>query len=270
MGLRSCGVRRRRRHVAAIALGLCLVGLVDGAGAAERTRGVRLLGPAEEMTPAPAPERRPAAALGTVRIASADGQAARLSGLSPRGAPFEVVAPSANPDLVWDPGTRNVAAGRDVVAYNVDLADLPAVIDRTAAVRGLTQLAAERPQAMRLSDSSRPLRGGQQIELDVPDVGRRSLLVAVISGDGTVQLLYPIGSDPRSLDVPTYKLDMQVREPYGTDIFLAVSSAQPADMLEQGIRQLSHYRSAIELVDLLKNAAPPDARVGLLSLVSRP
>jgi hypothetical protein len=209
-------------------------------------------------------------ALGSVRIASADGQAKRLAGLETRDVPFEIVAPTANPDLVWDPASGNVAAGRDIIAYKVALADLPAVVDRTAAVRSLAQLAAERPQSIRLSDTTRPLRGGQQIELDVPEVERRALVIAVISGDGTVQLLYPIGSDARILSVPTYRLEMQLRAPFGTDVFLAISMPQPTDTLEQALRQLSHYRSAVELVNIVKTLVPPGGRIGLMPLVSQP
>src|SRR5258706_7242281 len=39
---------------------------------------------------------------GPVRVAALDGKAAWFDGLTPREAPFEVVAPSRGPDLTWD------------------------------------------------------------------------------------------------------------------------------------------------------------------------
>src|SRR3954452_9419408 len=74
---------------------------IENEVAFEMTRAVRIVDESQE--PAKPPARvtlaaAPASTIAPVRIASLDGQGARLSGLSPREAAFEVVPPSQAPD----------------------------------------------------------------------------------------------------------------------------------------------------------------------------
>ncbi len=244
--------------------------------ASEKTRGVRLLNPGEEMAPIGPTRAEPplagpiGAPVAAIRIAVADGQSGKLDGMIARDAPFEIVAPAANPDLTWDPTSHTTSMGQTIIAYKVEQSDLPAVIDRTAAVRALKDLSASKPQVMRVNPSAETRHRGDKVEIDVETVANRSLVLFNIAGDGTVQALYPLGSDPHVLDARTYRLTVQIREPFGTDVLVAVSAAQPMDQLEQGIRQISRFHSAGQALRLVTAAAPPDARIGLVTLSSVP
>ncbi len=244
--------------------------------AVEKTRGVRMLNPGEEMplaapiAPEPPLAGPNGASIKPIRVAVADGQSAKLDGLIARDAPFEIVLPAANPDLVWDPVTHNASIGQTIIAYKVEASDLPAIIDRTAAVRALQSLAATKPQAMRFAAIAEARHNGDKVEIDVENVANRALILFNIAGDGTVQALYPLGSDPRVLDTKTYHLTVQMREPFGSDTLVAITAPQPMDRLEQGFRQISHFRSAGQALRLIEASAPADIRIGLASLSSAP
>ena len=259
---------------AAICLSTSFTGTHMAAFAKEKSRGVRLLDPGEEMTPSPGPATGGAVSgsmpLETVRIAISDGDARHLSGLVPRDAPFEIVKPSANPDLVWDPVSHKVSSGRETIAYGIDSSDLASVIDRTAALRRLKQWPAEKSQRLRLLSGSSPLRGLDRIEIEATEIAGRALVLFAITGDGTVQILYPLGSDPHIVPNSPFRLAMQMREPFGSDAIIAVSSTQALDVFEQSLKQISHYRSAGEALKLIKALVPDDARLGLLTLTTTP
>ncbi len=238
---------------------------------------MRLLDPGDTMVPiAPYPEVTPGflarmpSALEKIRVAVVDGQAAQLDGLAPRAASFEVVPVTSDPDLVWSARSGNATAGGQVVAYAVDRKSLPAVIDRTATVRALEKEVAARPQAIRVVSGRATARKGEQVEIEVGDVGQRALVLFGIGGDGTVQILYPRGGDERLVAARSFRRSIQIREPLGVDLIVAVSAPQPMDALEQGLLQLSRHRSAGEIPKLLAIAAPADARIGTLALSTAP
>jgi hypothetical protein len=54
-----------------------------------------------------------------------------------------------------------------------------------------------------------------------------------IAGDGTVQLLYPLGSDLMSMPSPDYRFPVRVRESFGHDQIVAITSDQRMTELEQ-------------------------------------
>ncbi len=107
------------------------------AAAPDRPRGIRLLNPARTCrrspcrirSPAHRPERR-ADCHSSRRRRRRTIDKARRHDRARR--PYEIVAPAANPDLTWDPATRNASIGQTVIAYKVEQSELPAVIDRTA------------------------------------------------------------------------------------------------------------------------------------------
>jgi hypothetical protein len=242
-----------------------------------RSRGVRLLDPGDTMMPiAPYPEVTPGflarmpGSLEKVRVAVVDAQAAELAGLAPRAADFEVVPVTATPDLVWNARSGEARAGGQVIAYAVDRKSLPAVIDRTAAARGLEKEAAARPQAIKLVSGRATARDGDQVEIEVGDVAQRALILFGIAGDGTVEILYPRGGDERVVRARTFRWPLRIHAPFGVDLIVAVSAPLPMHALEQGLHQISHHRSAGEILKLLSIAAPPDARIGVLALATAP
>lgn len=239
----------------------------------ERIGGVRILNPGDEMTPVGAwpdlARERDSLKLDKIRVAVAGGEANALAGLGPRAAPFEVVAAAANPDLVWNASTRNVSAGGEAIAFNVAPGDLPAVIDRTATARALPALAAARPQQMRFVSGGPSARKGQNVDIEIQDVLNRRIALFDIMGDGAVRALYPLDADQKIVQTPALKYSFQVREPFGADLIVAVTSAQPMDALAEGLKQISNHRSAGEVLKLLA-LAPADARIGTLTLSTSP
>jgi hypothetical protein len=104
----------------------------------------------------------------------------------------------------------------------------------------------------------------------VSGVTQRSLLLFNIAGDGTVQALYPIGSDQPILATPDFKFSVVVREPYGADQVVAVTSAQRLSDLEQVLKVWNQQKTPVEVYRLVERYAPPDARIGATSLYTSP
>jgi hypothetical protein len=251
-----------------------------------RTRGVVLLDPLPRSEPRPQSSSpsavptpsllrpvvspQPASALDTVRVAVLGNQRELLKELQPKYAHFQPVAIADRPDLMWDPATLDVLAGGDVIAHQIRRKDLPNVIDWFAAVNGFKRLAAKSPQTVRVLPSDRVHSRGSRIEVQVSGVAQRSLLLFNLTGDGTVQVLYPIGSDPRVLSTPDYKFLVVVGEPFGADQVVAVTSDQPLNDLEQVLKAINQQFAAVEVYRSVERYAPPDARIGAASLYTVP
>ena len=260
----------------------------------ERTRAVVLLDtvqPTETRPPTPSspppataalpgtarpptpPGGRPTSAtppLSTVRVAVVGNQRDLLANLEAREARFEVVGAKDSPDLIWDPVSLDVLAGADVVARGIDRTDLASVIDRVAAVNGFKRLAATSPQAVRLLPDDKVHRRDARIDVQVSGVTQRSLLMFNIAGDGTVQALYPIGSDARVIGTPDYKFQVRVSEPFGADQVVAISSGQRLGDLEEALKKMSQRRTAVEVFKLVERYAPSDARIGATNIYTAP
>jgi Caspase domain len=219
--------------------------------------------PAQAAAPATRTER-------PVRIASLDGKGAHFSGIAPREAAFEIVQPIDNPDLVWDPVSRDVLAWGDVVAYRVDKSDLPSVIDRAAAVRDLKQIATKAPQVIKVGPDDGLHRNESMVQIELSNVSGRSLVLFNIAGDGTVQMLYPIGSDPTSIQSADFRFPVRVREPFGADQIVAVTSTKRMTELEQALLQSNRQRRAAQMIKMVQRLAPPDARIGSAGLYTAP
>jgi hypothetical protein len=219
------------------------------------------------------PVRPPAVAttpLGPVRVAVLGNQRDLLANIEAREARFDVVGTSDNPDLVWDPASLDVLAGADVVARGIDRSDLPSVIDRVAAVSGFKRLAAKAAQSVRLLPDDKVHHRDDRLEVQVTGMQQRSLVLFNIAGDGTVQALYPIGSDPAVIITPEYKFPVRVGEPYGADQVVAITSSQRLGDLEQALKKMAQRRTAVEVYRLVERYAPADARIGATSLYTAP
>jgi uncharacterized caspase-like protein len=262
-----------------------------------RTRGVVLLDPQPKSEPRPqsaapavlpAPATLPApvtltpslprpvvspqipAALDAVRVAVLGNQRELLTDLQAKYAHFQPVAITDHPDLVWDPATLDVLARGDVVAHQIKRKDLPNVIDWVAAVSGFKRLAAKAPQAVRVLPGDKVHARGSHIEVQVSGVAQRSLLLFDITGDGTVQVLYPIGSDPPVLTTADYKFSVVVGEPFGADQVVAITSSQPLTDLEGALKAMNPQFAAVEVYRSVERYAPADARIGAASLYTAP
>ncbi len=205
-----------------------------------------------------------------VRLASLTDRKSVFAGLLPLRSPFEIVAADAAPDLIWDPVAHEAIAGGDKVALDVDLDDLPGVIDRTAGVRDLKTLVVKAPQALSVLPDASLHRRGTRIEVEVGDLAGRSLVMADITGSGTVQMLYPMSpaeTAPRKEDL---RIPFVVRDPYGADQVVAITSTRPMDDLVTALRALDKRRSAGEVADAIQRFGPADVRIGLVGLFTVP
>jgi len=246
---------------------------IDSEVAFEMTRAVKIVDAASDIakpaatvaSAAPAPTT-----VAPVRVASLDGQAARLAGMEPREAAFEVVPPSQAPDLVWDPATGDVLAGADVIAYRMQKSDLPSAIDRAAVVRGLKQLTAKSPQPIKVTPSDKLHHNDSKVAVEIGGVKGRALVLFNIAGDGTVQLLYPVGTDPQVLRDAEYRLPVRVREPFGSDLVVAITSEQPMPKLEQALKSLNNRRSAMQALAMVDRYRPVDGRIGSTGIFTAP
>jgi len=249
--------------------GIQLVDVTDNsprrpaAPVSERTAEAAQAAPNTEV-PASGRARRP------VRLASLDGQSGHFSGLSRREAPFEIVQPVDYPDIIWDPKSRDVLAWGDVIAYKIDKSELASVIDRAAAVRDLKQIATRTPQAIRMTPDDRLQRRNTVVQVQVSELTGRALILFNITGDGTVQLLYPLNADPRLIDKAEFSLTVRVREPFGADQIIAVTSEQRMNALEEAVTQLNGRRAASQAIAMMQKLAPADARIGATSLFTAP
>lgn len=205
-----------------------------------------------------------------IRLAALDGKMSYFSGVSTKDVTVQAVQPTDNPDLIWDPVSHDVIAWGDVVAYGMEVANLPTVVDRTAAIRELKRMATRSPQTMRIWPDDRQQRAGQTIEVELSDVAARALLLFNVSGDGTIQMLYPVGTDAPLAKSPSLRLPLRVGEPFGAEQIVAVTSQQRMSDLETVLIQLNRRRASGQLIKSLERYLPADARIASIGFFSAP
>jgi len=242
-----------------------------GATGSIQIGGVTLLPIAPEAaSPRPVELLRPIPKIkDPIRIASLDGQSAQLAGLKPRVA-YDVVSPNKSPDMVWDPSTHDVVSGGDVVAFNTDRDNLSGIIDRMAAIRWFKLRAAKAPQEMKIFPNDKLHRTGEQVEIAIHSLAGRSLILFNIAGDGTLQFLYPKGSDPPVIENSEQRLTLYVREPFGAEQIVSVSAPRWQEELEQAVRQLDRQRSPLKASELVERYDGADVWVGVVGLFTAP
>lgn len=221
-------------------------------------------GPATSASPAAPVDTRP------LKIASLDGKGSHFSEIKGQQAPFKIVAPVDHPDLTWDPASHDVLAWGDVIAYGVEPSDLPSIIDRAVAIRDLKLMANNAPQPIKVTPDDSLHRNSSLVHIEIPGVASRAMILLNIAGDGTVELLYPIGSDPYILRNPSYSFPVRVRKPYGSDQLIVITSEQRMTSIEQAVQELDKRRAALQVVNILKHLAPADARIGSAGLFTAP
>jgi hypothetical protein len=172
--------------------------------------------------------------------------------------------------VIYDPSAQEAISGGDVLAHNIDLNGLAGVIDRTAAVKWLKLRAGKGPQAIRVFPNDALHRRGERIDILIDGVSGRSLVMFNIAGDGTVQFLYPVGSDPTVVKDMEYRLSLQAREPLGADQLVAITSSTENPQLLKGLRQLDHVRNPAHVPDIVNQYASGDATLGSVGIYTAP
>ena len=203
-----------------------------------------------------------------IRLAALDGRTGYFANLKPRDVMIEIVRPVDNPDLIWDPNSHDVIAWGDVVAYKVDSSDLASVIDRTAAVRELKKISAKAPQLLRLTAGDEQHHNDDMVQVELSDVAQRSIVLVNVSADGTIQLLYPLGTDQNTAS--SFQISLRVREPFGADQVIAITSTDRLSELEQVVSELNRRRAPGALIKSMMRYMPADVRVGSIGIFTAP
>jgi hypothetical protein len=171
-----------------------------------------------------------------------------------------------DPDLIWDPRSRDVVYEGDPVATDIEASDLPSVIDRAAAVGELKRFATKEPQVVEIAPNNSRHKEGREVFIQLADVAQRALILVNIAGDGTVQILYADGT----VSTSSFEYPVRVGRPFGSDQVVAVTSPTRITGLEQAIRALDKLRKPVELVRLIKKFAAPNVRVGSTGIFTAP
>jgi hypothetical protein len=131
-------------------------------------------------------------------------------------------------------------------------------------------MATQSPQAMRIWPDDRQQRSGQTVEVELSDVGSRAVLLFNVSGDGTIQMLYPVGSDAALARSANLRLPLRVGEPFGAEQIVAVTSQQRMVDLETVLMQLNRRRASGQVIKSLERYLPADARIASIGFFSVP
>jgi hypothetical protein len=180
--------------------------------------------------------------------------------------PFVIVGLDASPDVVWDAATRDVIAGGDVLAHDIGDKQLDSIVDRAATVRWLKMFAGKGPQPIRVFPNDTVHRKGENVEIAVGGVAGRNLVLFSLAGDGTLQFLYPLGSDPAVIENLEYRVTLVGREPLGADQIVAITSTRRMPLLEQSLKQMDRLRNPAKVIDILSQYVAGDARVGTVGI----
>lgn len=223
----------------------------------------------QNRDPSPA-ESVPARSALPIRVAALDGGTNYFAKLTSRDATIEIVRPIDDPDIIWDPKSRDVISWGDVIAYKVDQGDLATVIDRTAAIRELKKIATKAPQSVRVGPDDAKYHNEQVVQIELSDLAGRALVLFDISGDGTIQMLYPIGSDDALRHEASLQLPLRVREPFGAEQVVAITSTERMIGLEQGLLQLNLRKAPGQLIKIMTKLLPSDARIGSIGFYTAP
>lgn len=221
------------------------------------------IGPGQSLPPAK-PVAMPPRPKEPIRLAVRGAAAERGMGAGAQ-APFVLVGADAAPDLVWDAATRDALAGGDVLAHNVDAHELDVLIDRAATVRWLKLVAGKGPLPMRISPEGLR-RKGERVEIVISGIAGRNLLLFDLTGDGVLQLLYPLPSDPPVVQSSDYRLSVVAGEPFGADQIVAIASTRSMPQLEQALRQLDRLRNPAKIIDIVSRFAGGDAQLGTIGI----
>jgi hypothetical protein len=250
--------------------GIALVSPSGGSSAASSpsplpSGAVTAVGPAQSAAPASPPVlEKP------IRLAALDGKLSYFPGVKSKDVAVETVRPTDNPDLIWDPTSHDVIAWGDVIAYNVSPADLVTVVERTAAIRDFKRFSTRSPQVMRVFPDDRQYRSGQTVEIDLSDVKARGLIVFNVSGDGTIQMLYPNRSDQSPVPSARMRIPLRVREPFGAEQVVAITSPERLVDLEQILAQADQRRASSQVIRALQRYISPDTRIGSVGFFTAP
>lgn len=197
-----------------------------------------------------------------VRMAALDAAGAEaLRGALAGMAGVQVAASRAEADLVWDAARAEVVTGMgELAAQGVSADRLPLVVARWQAVEGLRRVADRRVLQARMTPGDGLHREGAEIALELSDTPERTLLLFDLTGDGTVQFLYPLDGDPPAIAAGApFEVPFTVSPPYGADHLVAILTDRPRPRLNALVKELAEagQAPATRISVEAAKAAPP-------------
>jgi len=225
---------------------------------------------------APVPPTTPP---GIIRVGVINGPVPPPESVGPIGTPFYLSAANGKTeglDAVWDASNGDVVSGLgDIIARRVERKQIGGVVDRLVAVRQLAVLARAGTARLTLAPDKRVYRSNEIARLAATGIDGRYLIVANISGDGKVQMVYPIkGDDPMVLlrRAGDGKLigDIYIKPPFGSEVSVAISSKERLVALEEQLIRRDDTQWSREFIDALGRLPPGSAEVGVLSFFTEP
>jgi hypothetical protein len=72
------------------------------------------------------------------------------------------------------------------------------------------------------------------------------------------------------LDNPDFRFLVRVREPFGADQIIAVTSEDAMPQLKEALLQLNRRRTPGQMIKMMQRYAPRDARIGSVGLFTAP
>jgi hypothetical protein len=183
-------------------------------------------------------------------------------------------------ELTWDASTREVFDKLgNTQASRVEAGDLQAVVDSARAIDAIRQMTLASGLDMRLALPDESTFATPSVASDRTHIRGTHLMLVVtgrrypyfllfnITGDGTVQFLYPVTdhNDPPKIDPGTpYKLPLDVSAPFGADHLVAVASAHELPELVMTLRKLDGKKEAVLAAkELTRTASNPPVLVGM-------
>ena len=169
----------------------------------------------------------------------------------------QLVSSAQSPGLIWDAKSRQVVTGLgDVAAHDVDLRELPAVIDKWEAVRSIRELSARASLRIRVYPHDGTHREGAHIEVVIDWIPHPRLTLLGLSGNGVVHYLYPLPTDPVAVPIgQPFRLVLHVTPPFGADHIVAVSADMPLSALNAELDALDGRPGARRAAELVADAA---------------
>ncbi len=188
-------------------------------------------------------------------------------------------ADTGRADLIWDVASGDVInATGDVVARLGARARTPAVqglVDKWLLLRALRELSASNPLRLRIAPDHRAHEAGAQVSVTLDGHEHPRISVFNLGTDGTVQFLIPWPPSPDSryhgrVEVgQTFSLPFCIREPFGADHLVVISSPEGTPRLDRRLDALHDRKAASllrdELPQLLKDVRFQVGTVGLFT-----
>ncbi|MES5484551.1 caspase family protein [Bradyrhizobium sp. INPA03-11B] len=208
-----------------------------------------------------------------VRIRFAGGPREAVALVTPVTTPFKIVGDREPAELIWDSRSGDVVSDTgSIIVLGAPERDLPGIVDRTRALSALQKLAEARPQTIVLQPNNAVHRNGESVAFEADGVRGRFVVVLNISGNGTVQMLFPRVGENAAFPKGTWRLPLTVSEPFGGDTVVAFVSEQPSPTLLDALYHLDGKKNPARVVELLEQEIKraPGAKIGMVGLFTAP